>query len=164
MSALRWPQTVQINWSCDIGDEAGPVCLGARAHCLNFLAGRQLGYISILNRNGDTALIDRKRAPLPKGARDGSRARAAGGMRLRSGREVHQGTPPLSFFELDFLSDRRDRVSIFATIRTRSSLLMLKRFCTDLTCASSARSSVVRIGRSFRIRMARLCVQVTTGR
>ncbi len=65
---MRWPQAVQINWSCDIGDEAGPVCLGARAHSLNFLVGRQLGYISILNRNGDTALIDRKRAPLPSRA------------------------------------------------------------------------------------------------
>jgi len=31
---------------------------------------------------------------------------------------------------------------IFATIRLRSSLLMLKRFRIDLTCASSARSSV----------------------
>src|SRR5581483_10468145 len=64
MSALRWPQTVHINLSCEIGDEAGPVCLGARAHSLNFVVGRQLGYISILNRNGDTALIDRKRSPL----------------------------------------------------------------------------------------------------
>ena len=62
MSALRWPQTMQINLSCDIGDEVGPVCLGARAHSLNFLVSRQLGYISILNRNGDTALIDRKRS------------------------------------------------------------------------------------------------------
>ena len=59
MSTLRWLQTVQIKLSCDIGDEAGPACLGARAHGLNFLVGRQLGYISILNGNGDTALIDR---------------------------------------------------------------------------------------------------------
>jgi len=58
---------MQINLSCDIGDEVGPVCLGARAHSLNFLVGRQLGYISILNGNGNTALIDRKRAPLPSG-------------------------------------------------------------------------------------------------
>jgi len=77
MSALRWPQTVQINLSCDIGDETGPVCLGARAHSLYFLVGRQLGYISILNGNGDTALIDRKRAPLPSGSTRQRRARAA---------------------------------------------------------------------------------------
>jgi hypothetical protein len=106
MSALRWPQTVQINLSCDIGDEAGPVCLGARAHSLNFLVGRQLGYISILNRNGDTALIDRKRAPLR------SRAPAT----AEPGHAPAVGSGSISrhaagFLEMDFLSDRRDRVS-----------------------------------------------------
>jgi len=113
ISALRWPRTVQINWSWDIGDEAGPVCLGARAHSLNFLVGRQLGYISILNRNGDTALIDRKRAPLPSRApataEPGHSWRHAPAVGSRS-TSRHAAT---IFIELDFLSDRRDRVSDF---------------------------------------------------
>jgi hypothetical protein len=117
MSALRWPQTMQINLSCDIGDEVGPVCLGARAHSLNFLVSRQLGYISILNRNGDTALIDRKRSPLRSRAPATAEPRAAGGMRLRSVRELYQGTPP-PFWSWTSLLIAAIEFPIFATIRT----------------------------------------------